>query len=214
MEQEQILSTLNERLGQTSLSERTISEYIGANLPQEGQEFDFDRHVTILKSLDGNFSADMKKAVEDFKKNYKPAEPPKPKDKKDDVKLPDNDGEGVIAKLLMRIEGLENSLKESGRQNKENSMRERISGLKDSLKVQNKNLWNDCVASLKIEESDTEETLTTNVKALYEKKLKEYFGNGAIPYGGKSSEKSETEKKAANDARDRFKSRMKSQGRL
>ena len=80
MDKEQILSTLNEQLGKTSLSARTISDYVANNLPEEGAEFDFDRHVKILKSLNGNFSADVAAQVEDFKKNYKPAtaqEPPK-----------------------------------------------------------------------------------------------------------------------------------------
>ena len=84
MEKEQILSTLNEKLGKTSLSERTISDYINANLPAEGTEPDdayWGKHSAILKSLSGNFSADVAAQVEDFKKNYKPSpannEPPK-----------------------------------------------------------------------------------------------------------------------------------------
>lgn len=74
MEKEQILSTINEKLGQTSLSKRTISDYIDANLPAEGVEPDstyWDKHTKILKSLGGNFSADVAAQVEDFKKNYK-----------------------------------------------------------------------------------------------------------------------------------------------
>lgn len=75
MEKEQILSTLNEKLGQTSLSERTISDYISANLPVDGVEPDdayWEKHTAILKSLNGNFSADVARQVEDFKKSYKP----------------------------------------------------------------------------------------------------------------------------------------------
>ena len=40
MEKEQILSAINEKLGNTNFSEKTISDYIDANLPAEGTEPD------------------------------------------------------------------------------------------------------------------------------------------------------------------------------
>lgn len=78
MEKEQILSTITERLkaeGQTSLSQRTLGDYIDDNLPAEGAEPDeayWTRHTKFLKSLSVNFSNDMAAAVKDFKTNYKP----------------------------------------------------------------------------------------------------------------------------------------------
>ena len=40
MEKEQILSEIGTRLGQTSLSQRTLSDYVDGNLPAEGTEPD------------------------------------------------------------------------------------------------------------------------------------------------------------------------------
>lgn len=84
MEKEKILSTLTEKLGTTGLSAKTIGDYLDGNLPAEGVEPDdayFTKHVTILKSLSGNFNHDVAQQVENFKKNYKPdpqkVEPPK-----------------------------------------------------------------------------------------------------------------------------------------
>jgi hypothetical protein len=81
METEKIISTLKEKIGTTSLSDRTISDYVGNNLPADGTEPDdayFDKHANILKSLSGNFNADVAKWVEEFKKSYKPTTiPPK-----------------------------------------------------------------------------------------------------------------------------------------
>lgn len=68
METEQIVSTATERLaseGQTSLSQRTISDYFAQNLPSEGTEPDaayWDKHIPILKSLSLNFSHDVAEA--------------------------------------------------------------------------------------------------------------------------------------------------------
>ena len=62
MDKEQILSTFKEKVGKTSLSEKTISDYIDAHLPAEGTEPDeayWQRHTAFFKSLDGNYSADV-----------------------------------------------------------------------------------------------------------------------------------------------------------
>lgn len=209
MEQEQILTTLTEQLGQTSLSPRTLSTYISENLPEEGKEFNFDKHVKILKSLGGQYSHDVAEQVtiqtNEFKKNWKP-ETPKP------AEPPKNEGNDEISQ---RIAALENEFKESKRINRDNSLRSKISSLSGSLKVANENLWRDCVNSLKIEENDNEETLTAKAKARYEKKLNEYFGQGAAPYGGASGNTTPpVNSKEAEQRRNDFKQRMKSRGRL
>ena len=79
METEKIISTLKEQIGTTSLSDRTITDYVSNNLLAEGTEPDaayFTKHANILKSLSGNFNADVAKGVEEFKKNYKPTTTP------------------------------------------------------------------------------------------------------------------------------------------
>lgn len=72
MEKEQILSTINEKLGQTSFSEKTISDYVDAFIPESEENPDFDKHVNFLKSLYGNYSADVAKQVNEAKEKLKP----------------------------------------------------------------------------------------------------------------------------------------------
>lgn len=211
MDQEQILSELTSQLGQTSLSERTLRDYIAGNIPEEGKEFDYEKHVKFLSSLNGQYSHDVAAQVEDFKKNYKPKADPEPKPEPAPSAEPED---SEIAKLLSRIDALEKGLKESKESGRKSSLLGKVEALKDSLKVLNKNLWSDCVNALAVEEADSLESLTGKAKAAYEKKLKDYFGAGAAPYGGKSSEQSQAQKKAAADAQESFKARMKAQGRL
>lgn len=208
MEQEQILETLNERLGQTSLSARTIGDYVAKNLPKEGEEFDFERHVDILKSLNGNFSHDVATQVAEFKKNYNPQ--PK-EDKKDADDAPEP---SVIDTLLKRIETLEKAANENSKMGREKTLRSDIEAMKKSLKVHNENLWKDCVNETPIEEKDTQEDVLRKVKQSYEKKLRDYFGEGAAPYGGKSAEQSQSEKKQSLDKREQLKAKLKAQGKL
>lgn len=80
MEKEQILSTLNEKLGaegiKTDAFQRTFNAYIDANLPAEGTEPDeayWNRHTTFLKSLSGQFNHDVAEQVREQTKNVPPA---------------------------------------------------------------------------------------------------------------------------------------------
>ena len=90
MEKEQILSTLTEKLGQTSFSQQSLQTYVDNNLPAEGAEPDdayWTRHIAVLKSFQGQFNHDVATKVteqanakfEEYKKNWKP-EPPKKED--------------------------------------------------------------------------------------------------------------------------------------
>lgn len=204
MEKEQILSTLNEQLGQTSLSQRTISDYVDNNLPAEGAEFDFERHAKILKSLNGNFSADVAKQVEDFKKNYKPSD--------STTETPKGSGD---PDLLKRIEQLEGRLAESAKNATANNLRSEVTAKGKSLKVANEAIWEDAVKAVQIGDNDTAEDVTANAKKEYERLLKRYHGDGAAPYGssGRQGASKEAEKEMA-DRREAFKEQQRRAGRL
>lgn len=84
MEKEQILSTINEKLGNTNFSEKTISDYVDAFIPETEENPDFDKHVGFLKSLYGNFSADVAKQVNEAKAKLQT--PPANKQQPDDTR--------------------------------------------------------------------------------------------------------------------------------
>lgn len=75
MDKEKILSGITDKLGKTSLSERTIDKYVELSPVAEGTEPDdgyFERAVSFLKAMQGQYDHDVKLFSEDFKKNYKP----------------------------------------------------------------------------------------------------------------------------------------------
>lgn len=84
MEKEQILSTINEKLGNTNFSEKTISDYVDAFIPETEENPDFDKYVGFLKSLYGNFSADVAKQVNEAKAKLQT--PPANKQQPDDTR--------------------------------------------------------------------------------------------------------------------------------
>lgn len=217
MEQEKILSNINAKLGQTSLSQKTISDYVGANLPAEGVEPDdayYTKHVDFLKSLNGNFSADVARQVNDFKKNYKPLnDTPTPKDSNDTTGKNGNNADE--SRLEQRLKDLENQLKQQNTNQQRSQLQREVISQADSLKVANKAIWEDAVKSVEVGENDTTDTLVTKAKTAYEKMLKRYVGDGATPYGSSGRQGASKEAiKEANDRREAFKKRMQARGKL
>lgn len=204
MEKEQILSTLNEQLGQTSLSQRTISDYVDNNLPAEGVEFDFERHAKILKSLNGQYSADVAKQVEDFKKNYKPSD-----------STTETQNKGEKSELEKRIEQLERANAEHAKNATANNLRSEVTAKGKSLKVANEAIWEDAVKAVQIGENMTADEVTAEAKKIYERQLKRYVGEGAAPYGssGRQGASKEAEKEQA-DRREAFFDQQRKAGRL
>ena len=76
MEAEKILSTITEKLGQTSLSDRTIQKYIELNPIAEGEEPSddyFNSAVSFLSELGGQYNHDIAVKVKDLKAQFAPA---------------------------------------------------------------------------------------------------------------------------------------------
>ena len=212
MEKEQILSTLNEKLGAEGIKtdgfQRTFSAYIDANLPAEGTEPDeayWNRHTAFLKSLSGQFSHDVAEQVNDFKKNYKP-QTETPEDKGD---------KGEKSDLEKRLEQLENAQKESARAASVHALRSEVGAKGRSLKVANEAIWEDAVKAVQVGENDSADDVTAKAKKEYERLLKRYQGEGAAPYGSSGrqggGEEADKEAKARREA---FKERMRRAGKL
>jgi hypothetical protein len=213
MEQEKILSTLTEKLGKTSLSQKTIGDYVAQNLPVEGAEPDeayWQKHVAILTSLNGNFSASVAAQVNEFKKNYKPDNSnPNPTPLGDDNK-------GEKSALEKRLEQLENQLKERDAKLSRSQLQSNVIAQADSLKVANKAIWEDAVKATEVEDKDTTDALLARAKTTYERLLKRYVGEGATPYGnpingGGTSKEAQQQQQARREA---FKAKMRQAGKL
>ncbi|MGJ7024922.1 hypothetical protein [Petrimonas sulfuriphila] len=214
MDSEQILSQIKEKVGQTDVSDRTMMSYIDKHLPKDQEPDDkfYEAAVDIFKSFQGNMSnfaattvkQQAEAKIEEFKKNYKPSPTPS-------VETPPK-GDDELAK---RLEAIEQALQNEKKANAINSLRSDVKAKADGLKVANKAIWNDVVDSISVKDEATSEELLSEVKKTYEKKLKEYTGEGATPYGG--SQRTGAQQVSTEEAkakRDEFKKKMQSAGRL
>lgn len=210
MDKETLLSGFTQRIGEpgadgnygdTGISGRTMDSYIEGILPTITDDAavtdDFyDRHVNFLKAMGGQ----MRHEKAEFVKNYKPQQ-------KQVEQKGDDD------KLLKRIEEIEKRFSDERKESEVRDMRSEVCNRASSLKVNNKELWKDSVELVGYKDGMTADEMTEAAKAVYEKKLKSYFGEGSAPYGGTGTSE-ETQSEEAKKRREEFKERMRRQGKL
>ena len=116
--------------------------------------------------------------------------------------------------MMKRIEALEKEREQERKKAHVDGLIAEIQKKSDSLKVSHKNLWNDAVKMVEYKDGVSVENAIESAKKIYESKLKEYFGEGAVPYGGHGNGGTSMSTEAAKLNREAFKKRMQAQGRL
>lgn len=144
-----------------NLSERTINEQLDALMPlianEETELADFlDKVAPLFKTADANVRNDVSVGIADFKKSYKPEE--KKEEVKDGKKDPQADD--AYAKLLKRLDDLENEAKA-------NKAKETVNGLKQSFiaKVKEKGVKDDEWLNFYLETAVIDENFDVDAKA-------------------------------------------------
>lgn len=197
-------------IGDTGVTMRTLEKYVDALLPtitsddMVNEQF-YQSQSEVVKAMGGQMRFEKAEFAKNYKptggKNTPPTTPP----------AGDNDNK----ELIKRLERLENERKEEQMQMAVKGLRLDVKGKAEELHISNKALWNDAVDMVEFKDKMGLDEMTNAAKTIYEKKLKDYFGSGAVPYGGMAGAGaptvSETEAKAKREA---FRNRMQSQGRL
>lgn len=212
MEKETLLNGFNQRIGNPDangmysgigVSARTLDVYID-NILQEitddtsvNDDF-YDKHVAFIKAMGGQ----MMHEKSEFIKGYKPQPQTPPAQQESEFKqwLAKFEKEQEESKKLLLVKEL----------------RIDAAGKADELNVSNRSLWKDAVGMVEYKDDMTLDEMTTAAKTIYEKKLKEYLGEGVQPYGGNGGfgSGSTISEEAANERREAFKKRMQAQGKL
>ncbi|MCE8803563.1 hypothetical protein K0F72_03360 [Bacteroides fragilis] len=210
MEKEQILSEITTRIGKTSLSQRTLTDYVSSNLPTEGAEPDdafWEKHVGFLKSLDGNFSHDVSTQVEEFKKNYKPNQ----------QQANDTTQEGKDNEVLELLKGIKNENKElrerldrQDQAKSQSELREKVVAGMKAKGISDEYVLNTTLA--KHGELDSKKSVDELVESLlpaYDKEFSACRGNGAVPRTGQQQQQN-----TKNETLKKFKERHQKSGDL
>lgn len=194
--------------GDTGISRRTMDVYIDNLLPQIADDnmvndAFIETQVKFIKAMGGQ----MRHEQSEFVKNYKP--------QSQQTTSQQQQTDDANADLQKRIEAMEKAMEQEKANNQLNGLRNEVLGKEKELKVSNKNLWKDAVGLVAYQEGMTVDVMLGEAKKIYEAKLKDYFGDGATPYGGEQkSGSTQVSSEEANAKREAFRKKMIAQGRL
>jgi hypothetical protein len=186
MEQDKIIERLRGEIGSTSLSDRTITEYVSLNLPEAGSEPDdayFTKHAGVLKSLSGNLSHDVSLAVDDFKKKYKPTPNPNP----NPVPAPEPEPKGLeeVLKALQgyqtKIEEMEKKLSESEKKSASKELMQQVKARMQEQGAKDAYVLEKTIAAADFGDETDVEKLTKTMLEKYDAEYTACRGNGSAP---------------------------------
>ena len=189
MEKEQLLSELKTKLGTTSLSERTLSEYVGNVLPtitsdEQVNDTFYAAHVGILKSIEGQLNKDVadrvKTAKSEWEKNHPSHNPnpnPNPTDPKNEPNKELEEMKSMIAAMQQKLEAADKAKLSS----------DMMASVKSAMKAKGATDEAVMLYTFKGENIDTTksvEELTESYLKTYDANYRTLRGDGASPRNG------------------------------
>lgn len=175
MEQETILSTLTEKMGDTQLSERTLTAYIESHPVADGAEPDeayFTAATKFLQSLEGQYKHDV---AEGIKKGGTPPPPPPP------TTPPSPTDDKELKELRDKVASLE---KDRTDRMKAETQAALVKKVKAAMKEQNATddyVLTQTLKGVTLDPAKSVEDLTKEMLVKYDAEFKACRGNGATP---------------------------------
>lgn len=185
MEKEQLLSELKTKLGTTSLSERTLSEYVGNVLPtitsdEQVNDTFYAAHVGILKSIEGQLNKDVadrvKTAKSEWEKNHS-SHNQNTTDPKNEPNKELEEMKSMIATMQQKLEAAEKAKLSS----------DMMASVKSAMKAKGATDEAVMLYTFKGENIDTTksvEELTESYLKTYDANYRTLRGDGASPRNG------------------------------
>lgn len=179
---EQIVTNVKEKLGQTSLSDRSLTEYFTAINPQgEPDDAFYATHVAILKSFGGQFSHDVAEWKKEYEKNNPPVTPPAPTPTPAPTGGMSDDVKALFDKQQQTIDRLSALIEAQQKEKSAESIKAAAEEYGKTLNADKPALWKSAVQLTPIAENMTSEQYNAAVKTNYES-LVAASGNGGQPY--------------------------------
>lgn len=198
----QIVSIAKTKVGSTSLSDRTFTEYFTAvNHQGEPDDAFWTQHVAVLKSMSGQFSHE----IAEWQKSHPAPAPTDPQGQtppdglSPEVKKLLEGYQTQSAQMQKQMQQMQELLTKQQRSATEQQLRAGGIANGTTVKATKIALWNDVVGRTPITEGMTQEQFNAAVKATYEQNL-QLFGEGIQGYGASSPVDTSAEMKKELDA--------------
>lgn len=182
MEKEKILSTINEKLGNTNFSEKTISDYVDTFIPETEENPDIDKHVGFLKSLYGNFSADVAKQVNEAKAKLKPQPANKEGEQPDDKRYAAL--EEKFEKLMGNYDKLVERLTEKETRETQEQLMSKVKAAMKKQGATDDYVLKQTLKGVTLDAKKSVDDLVKELMPTYNSELSDCRGKGAAPRNG------------------------------
>lgn len=198
MEREKILTTLNGKLGNTSLSDKTIGDFVDNFMPNDGSDptdADFDKAANILKSLQGQYNHDVATQISKFKKSLPEENIKEPVEnaKTGEDKINRNDELfNMIKAIKEQNEQLRQRLDD---QDKEKAQYELMTKVKEAMRAKGANdeyVLRNTMKGVILDGNESIDKLVDDNLKRYDKELRDARGDGAIPRQSRSGQNAKT----------------------
>lgn len=199
MEKEKLISELKSKLGTTSLSERTLSEYAANILPtiasdEQVNDTFYAAHVGILKSLEGQLNKDVADRVKIAQSEWEKTHPnPQPNPNPNPTE-PKNEPNKEFEEIKAALKAMQQKLDDAEKAKIANNM---LDSVKSAMKAKGATDEAVMMYTFKGEQIDT----TKSIDELTESYLKNYDanyrtlrGDGASPRNGDGNPKPQEDK--------------------
>lgn len=182
MTKEELLAKISEKLGKTSLSERTLNSYVEnifKTVSDDSQINDvfLESHVGILKSVEGQLSHDIAEGLKN--KSNEPTEPIKPKPS------PSDDSIKEILKMISEVKSENSKLRERLDNEKtfkdEQRYKQAVSDAVKGKGIKNVYILKQVMARKKFDVNKPVEEAVEETLKDYDAEYKDCFGSGGAP---------------------------------
>lgn len=182
MTKEELLAKISEKLGKTSLSERTLNSYVEnifKTVSDDSQINDvfLESHVGILKSVEGQLSHDIAEGLKN--KPNEPTEPIKPKPS------PSDDSIKEILKMISEVKSENSKLRERLDNEKtlkdEQQYKQAVSDAVKGKGIKNVYILKQVMARKKFDVNKPVKEAVEETLKDYDAEYKDCFGSGGAP---------------------------------
>lgn len=187
MEREKIFSELKSRIGETSLSDRTLKSYVEGIVPDEGMEPDdgwWGTQVSFLQSLQGQYNHDIAA--------YKRSLGNKPDDTGDGVD--DNNGgagvgmsdelRGVLEEIKQENAALRKRIDEADARHKSSEVMRDVRAAMVSNHCDREYILNNVLRNADIDVTKGVDAIVAELLPIYDREVTEAYGTGVLPRNG------------------------------
>ena len=186
MEKEKIFSELKSKIGETSLSDRTIMSVVESYASDEGFEPDdawWSKQVTLLQSLQGQYNHDLAEGLK--AKETVPSEPKEPKEPKNGTAPTISD---ELREMLEQIKQENKELRERiDEADAAHSRRELLHEVREAMTAEGcdrEYVLSNVLRNAKIDVTKKASEIVADLLPIYDKEVTEAFGAGVPPRNG------------------------------